>query len=98
MEKDVAGITNRRSPGFAQTDIGDMHLHRNLSVELEVRCDQILNAAAIDELYEHCVYAKGIVRGLEVGGDITSAQAARLVKIYENAQEQRENVLSDTGR
>ena len=98
MNTDITGNQIHRSPEFAQTDIGDMSLHRNLHNELEVRRDQILQAATDAEVWQHHTYAKGLVRGLEVGGNITPAQALKLYDIYDAAQADREGVLSDTDR
>jgi hypothetical protein len=98
MNTDITGNQIHRSATFAQTDIGDLRLCRNLHNELEVRRDQILQAATDAELCQHHIYAKGVVRGLEVGCDITPGQALKLNEIYDAAQSHREMVLSDTGR
>lgn len=98
MNTDITGNQIHCSPEFAQTDIGDMSLHRSLHNELEVRRDQLLQAATDAEMWQHHTYAKGLVRGLEVGGNITPAQALKLYDIYDAAQAYLEGVLSDTGR
>jgi hypothetical protein len=98
MNTDITGNQIHRSAAFTQTDIGDLRLHRSLHNELEVRRDQILQAATDAELCQHHTFAKGVVRGLEVGCDITPGQALKLNDIYDAAQTHRERTLNDTGR
>ncbi|RMV90789.1 hypothetical protein [Pseudomonas coronafaciens] len=90
MSNDIAGNTTYHSFGFAKTSIGDMNLHHGLHNELEVRQEQILTAPTADEASKHHLYATGIVRGFEIGGNISPGQAATLIGIFDGAYEQFE--------
>ncbi|MCP2072825.1 hypothetical protein [Pseudomonas lini] len=93
MNKNIAGSEIHHSPSFAQTAIDQMGLPLNLHNELQVRLDKIHTDGMTETLVQHLVYAKGIVRGLEVAGAIGASQGVDLLEVFEKAYVQRDSYL-----
>ena len=93
MTQDIAGNKQHVSSSFAQTVINDMGLPEHLLNELQVRLDKIHTDNTQEALDHDLVYAKGIVRGLEVGGVVPTSQCLSLLEAFENAYINREKHL-----
>ncbi|MDH4602417.1 MULTISPECIES: hypothetical protein [Pseudomonas syringae group] len=93
MTQDIAGSQRHPPSNFAKTPIDEMGLPPHLLNELQVQLDKIHTDATHEMLVHDLIYAKGLLRGLEVGKVLPTSQCLNLLELIENAYVNRDAQL-----